>query len=135
MRRLNSISALLLTLTLVACGDDSVGPDDGIVGVYDLQLVGGWPLPYLAMQVEADKVEVVGGAITLNPDGTFSDVMTFQITEGGVARKEDDLYQGTFLKDGAGATLTPDGYMPYSVAISGPKLTLMIGDIPLTYQK
>jgi hypothetical protein len=136
MRRRNAISALMLTLTLLACGsDDGVGPDDAIIGVYDLEMVNGWPLPYLAVQVEADKVEVVGGAITLNGDGTFTDVMTFQITEGGAVRTEDDMYQGTFLKDGSGATLTPAGYMPYTVSITGSTLTLMIGEIPLTYKR
>ena len=135
MRRRNPIFALTLALTLIACGDSNVGPDDAIVGLYGLEMINGWPLPYLAVQVEEDKVEVVGGEIDLRGDGTFTDKMTFQITEAGVVRTEDDVYAGTFLKDGSGATLTPAGYMPYTVNIKGSQLTLMIGEVMLTYER
>ena len=137
MRRPLATLVLTLALPLAACADNT-GPEDTLEGTYTLQAINGASLPWLAVEEDAGKVEVAGGAITLLADGTFTDRMTFQVTEGGVARTEDDVYTGTYIRTATGATLTPlspIGYDPYTVAVSGSTMTQMINDFELTYRK
>ena len=136
MRRL--LTALVLTLALPLAGCDSTSPEDTLEGIYNLQSINGAALPWLAVNEAAGKVEVIGGAITLLADGTFTDKMTFVVTQGSVAQTEDDVYTGTYVKSATGATLTPlipAGFDPYTVVISGATMTQMINEFELTYRK
>jgi hypothetical protein len=137
MRRHLAVVALTLALPLAACAD-STAPEDTLSGTYTLETINGASLPWLAVDEAEGKVEVAGGSITLLADGTFTDRMTFRVTEGGVARSEDDTYTGTYIKTATGATLTPlapVGFDPYMVTVSGSTMTQMINDFELTYRK
>jgi hypothetical protein len=134
MRRLITVVALALALPLTACADNTA-PEDTLEGIYNLETINGIALPWLAVQVEGDKIEVTCGSITLGADGTFTDEMTFMITEGGVTRSEQDIYTGTYLKSTTGATLSPVGFEPYMVSISGSTMTQLINDFELTYRR
>ena len=136
MRRLLGVFALALSLPLAAC--DSTAPEDSIAGEYRLETVDGGTLPWLAVQVDADRIEVVSGSVRLATDGTFTDLTTFKITEAGVASTVDDVYTGTWLETPTGATLTivsPEGFDPYEVAIQGDRLSQIIGDVELVYRR
>ena len=131
MRRLLSALALSLALPLAAC--DSTSPDEGIDGEYVLQSINGGTLPWLVVEVGADKLEVVSGSILLRKDGSFLDRTTFRVTQNGTTRNEDDIYEGTFLQSATGATLRPVGFEPYMVAIAGNRLTQLLGTAELVY--
>jgi hypothetical protein len=136
MRRLLGVFALALSIPLAACG--STEPEEGIAGEYLLETVDGGTLPWLAVQVDADKIEVLSGSVRLGSDGTFADLTTFKITEAGVASTVDDIYTGTWLETPTGATLTilsPEGFDPYEVAIQGDRLSQVIGDVELVYRR
>jgi hypothetical protein len=137
MRRLITTVALALALPLAGCADNT-GPEDALEGIYNLQTINGAALPWLAAEFEADKIEVMSGAITLLADGTFTDEMTFLITEGGVTQTAQDVYRGTYLKTATGATLTPvtpAGFDPYPVVIAGSTMTQLINEFELTYRR
>lgn len=134
MRRRLVPLALTLVMALAACGDGT-GPEPGIDGVYTLKSINGNALPWIAFQIEQDKIEVLSGSITLRTDGSFTDLTTYRITESGVSRDEQDVYTGTFLETATGATLSPIGFEPYVVAIAGGKLTQIIGEFTLEYAR
>ena len=134
MRTLLRIFALALMLPLAGCSD-STSPEPGIEGVYTLRTINGGTLPWLAVNSGGTRVDVISGSITLLTDGTFTDKTTFKVVEQGVERLEDDVYTGTFVKTGIGATLNPVGFQPYIVSISGASMTQLIGEATLVYRK
>jgi hypothetical protein len=134
MRRPMAVLLLALVLPLAACSDGT-SPEESINGVYTLQTVNGINLPWVAFEASAGKVEVVSGSVTLRSDGSFTDLTTFRITENGVARNEDDVYTGTFVKSLIGVTLNPIGFQSYDVQIEGAMMTQLIGDSRLVYRK
>ena len=134
MSRHLAVLALTLALPFAACADNT-GPEDTLEGTYTLEAINGSALPWLAVEIDADKVEVASGAITLLTDGTFTDRMTFSITEGGVTRTESDVYAGMYIRTPTGATLSPMGFDPYTVEITGTTMTQMINEFELTYRK
>lgn len=133
MRRLFPLLGLVLALPLASC--DSTTPEGAIAGTYQLQTINGNHLPWTAFQVEADHLDVMSGAIVLEPDGTFTDRTSYQITENGASRMEEDLYTGTYALSVNGATLSPVGFEPYEVEIRGERMSQIIGDFELVYQK
>jgi hypothetical protein len=67
----------------VACGSDVSEPEQGsAIGSYHLKSVNGTTLPFLSVQSGTVKTEITGEVITLNGDGTFSDVETVRTSNG-----------------------------------------------------
>lgn len=59
-----------LGFALVACGDDSTGPES-ITGTYTLQSIDGEVLPaFLAVPTEAITIEITAGSVTLEKNMT-----------------------------------------------------------------
>ena len=70
MRR---IALLLAVVALAACNNDSTSPNGSVVGNYSLRTVNGNPLPYTF----SDGSVLVSDQLTLNSNGTYTDVATF----------------------------------------------------------
>jgi hypothetical protein len=73
----------LALLAVVSCGSDATGPAQGsAIGSYHLESVNGAALPFLSVQNGTAKTEITSEVITLNGDGTFSDVEIVRTTNG-----------------------------------------------------
>jgi len=73
----------LALLAAVSCGSDATGPGQGsAIGSYHLKSVNGAALPFLSVQSGTVKTEITSEVITLNGDGTFSDVEIVRTTNG-----------------------------------------------------
>jgi len=70
MRR---IALLLAVVALAACNNDSTSPNGSVVGSYSLRTVNGNPLPYTF----SNGSVLVSDQLTLNANGTYTDVATF----------------------------------------------------------
>ena len=76
MRKFPALTFALL-LPLAAC--ESTAPEEaGITGTYSLQTINGSSLPHTVLEAGSDRFEVTAGAITLNEDLTFTDLLTFR---------------------------------------------------------
>ena len=96
----------LLAVAVTACGGDDgdggTGPGD-ITGTYTIQTINGAPPPYtLWTEAEAGfQREITGGSVTLNADGTYSDVFHFRDTEAGVVTTGSAETEGTYTRSGS----------------------------------
>ena len=105
MRKFPALTFALL-LPLAAC--ESTAPEEaGITGTYSLQTINGSSLPHTVLEAGSDRFEVTAGAITLNEDLTFTDLLTFRVTEDGIITSRDDVLTGTYAHIGSALTMTP----------------------------
>lgn len=128
---------LVLTAAVFAgCGGDSATGPGSITGTYELQTVDGDPLPYVVVQIGADRLEITGGRITLNADNTFSDRLEFRLVEDGETTDPDpETVTGTYQASGSSVTLTYPGGETSTVTVSGGTLTQSVEGITFVYRK
>src|SRR5687768_5471834 len=81
-RAARTVGVLGVALAAACGGDDETlaGPDDQVVGTYTLRTVAGRAVPVVLAEEEGVKLEVVSGALTLNPNGTYAGTMTLRVT-------------------------------------------------------
>ncbi len=81
--RITAALVTLLPLAFSACTDDATGPaGDAVVGRYQLQTVNGARLPFVVVQSDTARGELTSDQLTLNADGTFSDIEGLRTTRG-----------------------------------------------------
>lgn len=73
VKQMSALLALPLVLTAGACDISTPGQQE-MAGIYTLLEIGGKPLPVLFYRSDMYDTEshIVGGALTLNADSTFS---------------------------------------------------------------
>ena len=83
-RRITAVAIMtFLPFAFGACADDATGPAQGaVVGRYQLQTVNGASLPFVVVQSDTSKGELTSDQLTLNADGTFSDIEGLRTTHG-----------------------------------------------------
>lgn len=129
----------LLTLSLAGCVDGMTSPsiDEAILGTYELKSINENELPFLLIDDEYRKVEVVTGSIVLNDDGTFSDAIDYQITPvDAPAGPWSDVITGTFVQNPGALSMVSDkgGVYDVSMAEDG-RLSQLIGEYTLVYAR
>lgn len=104
-RPLRAALALVIGL-LAACGDagptapDSGGLEDLGPGMFRLVHINGRALPYVMLETPVQRVEIVGGELTVQPGGGFVQVLTFgETTTAGYAQRQSSV-TGTYTLDG-----------------------------------
>ena len=102
MRRLLAACVALLA---IACGD-STSPSASAAGTWTLQTVNGAPLPFVLLQVGADKLELTSDVITANSTGSFTQMTTLKTTEDGQVTTESIPDAGTYTQAGTAITFT-----------------------------
>ncbi len=88
-----------------ACGGDSTSPSS-IAGTYNLQTIDGQSLPVVIFEVGTDKVEVTAGFMLLNSDQTYSESVSFRITDGAIVTTDVEATTGSWTLSGSAITFT-----------------------------
>ena len=125
-----------LVFGLVACDDDSTGPED-IAGTYTLVTVDGEALPVVAEEIGTTYViELTAGSATLHEDLTCSLGFTQRVTDNGTVTTGTSTTLCTYtLNDGALTLTLPPLNDTIDGSISGSTLTLNGNVGVLVYRK
>lgn len=106
MRRIALAAGMLLALAACSGSDGPTEPTAAsVVGAYSLQTIAGHPLPAVILQDASGKREVIAGTLSLNQDGTFSDVGTIRDSFGGTVVTNSSGDFGTYSLTGAAVIL------------------------------
>jgi len=105
---------------------------------YALVSVNGHRLPYVA-EVARDgplgPTEILGGSLTLQPNGVFSMLTTHRDTKPAGQRSYDSKFSGACAPDGDGYRMFWDGGGDTQLAISGDTVTVNNGGTLFRYLK
>ncbi len=138
-RLARSVAVLGVALAAACGGDDSpAGPGDPgnqVAGTYTLRTVAGRTLPAVLFEEGSDKLEVVSGALTLNPNGRYTGTMTLRVTEGGSVTTETDSGTGTYTTTGGALVLIDEEGERTTVARSGDSITISDGGIAMVFTR
>ncbi|HUF50854.1 MAG TPA: hypothetical protein VMN60_08485 [Longimicrobiales bacterium] len=126
---------LLTALVLTACSD-STGPEATVVGSYSLRTINEQAPPVTIYQDSQGRVEITGGSVNLNADGTFTDRTDIRIVSGTTSLADTEIASGTYVHSGGTVQLrTSDGDV-YSMSFSGGNtLTQTIEGFVVVYRK
>ena len=119
-------------VALAACSDSS-GPDATIHGTYTLRTVNGQTLPATIFQDASGRFDITGGTLTLNSNGTFTDVVMFRIVSGTTTITDQASGTGTFAEAGNTVTFTTTDGETYTMTRSGGTLTQVVSEEGLTF--
>ena len=130
MRRLVVLAALLAA---AACeSSNSVSPTVSIAGQYDLATVNGSSLPYTFTSTNGASATLTSDILTMNPDGSYSDIAQFQSPQGPYTIDEIGTYSS--LNGSITFDDQTDGIV-YSGSLSGNVLTEINSGVTEVYQK
>ena len=124
MRRLLLLTA---SIALVACGgSDSTGPVASVEGTWNLQTVGGSPLPYTAAYNPSPvyRLEILGDQVVVSGDGTYVETAQIRETNGTTVTESTEQDTGTWVQHGNRVDITSDTGGTSTAVISGDKLAL-----------
>jgi hypothetical protein len=136
--RARRCSALLLVGGAAALGgcDEISGPEDAAVGAYSLRSVDDVSLPVIIEQRAGYTKEIIGGVISLNADGTFSDRLITREVSGSLVVPRTDTIIGTYSRtnDLLTFTATVDNSR-WNGTINGVTLVQIISGLTLVYRR
>jgi hypothetical protein len=120
-RRLALYGMLAMAMAVAGCGDDDETTEPtNIAGTYTLRTIDGAALPFTlftAAQNDGTKREVTGGTVTLEADGTYSDVFEFRDTDAlGEVTEYTDPNTGTYVRTGNTLAFTAFNEVPQQPA-------------------
>jgi len=94
-------------LLAVACGGESSTQPaaTSIVGVWDLHSVASAKLPLMLLRSPDASADLMSDVVTLDPDGTYSEVMKIRHAAGSKVTVESYVGSGTYSVSAATVTL------------------------------
>lgn len=105
-----------------------------VTGTYELVGANGRRLPVPAGRIQQGSSEMVGGSLTLNPDGTYSYRLLFHVQQLDRGYADSALQGGTYSRRMSTVTFqAPGGNM--SGQLAGSILTLKMGDWTYLFRK
>ena len=120
----------------VGCGGgDSTGPNDSVAGVYSLRTVNGANLPFVLIQVGADKVEITADVLTLTDAGSFTEITTIRTTTNGQVSTTTEADAGSYTRSGTAITATYNSGGTATGTIGGGTITVAFEGLSLVYRK
>jgi hypothetical protein len=128
----------LAAAVLAACGgDSSTGPGATVTGTYHLQTINAQPLPFTIFSVGGDHIDVTSSRLTLNQDGSFTEVTGYRVVESGVTTNETGTTVGTYVRNGNELTFTDASDLTeYEASWDGGRhITQTTGELTLVYRK
>lgn len=142
--RIVPLGLLLGALGLASC-DNNTGNfvptiDNVLVGTFALRTVNGHLVPTTLLNpaFSPDSVIVQSGAITINVDNTFSDIVAFQETLNGVAFQRTIICDGTYTRVGTAFTFVeilrvPDCDRTFTGVVTGNVLQAFVRGVPAVF--
>jgi hypothetical protein len=125
MKTIARVLLLAMIPAFAACDDDSSGPDLDVEGTYQLELVNNQPLPFvLDQQGTTFLAELTSAAITLNANGSFTDVATIRTTDNGVVTTESQPDGGIYTQNNSVVSLHYQGGGIINATVNGNTLTI-----------
>ncbi len=105
-----------------------------VTGRYELVGANGRRLPVPAGRIQQGSSEMVGGSLTLNPDGTYSYRLLFHVQQLDRDYADSAVRGGTYTRRMSTVTFqAPGGIM--SGQLAGSALTLKMGDWTYLFRK
>jgi hypothetical protein len=140
MRRVTLLLAAVATAMGVACGDtnDSVaGPDlVPVDGVYALQTVNGYPLPYLLFQQDSTTATVLDGHLAITSTGSWTETVNLRVVTGTDTTTQAATGSGTLFRSGSSLLFADlDNNPYYTGTASTNRLDLDAGGVKIVYSK
>ena len=134
--RIGLVVAVVVGLTAAGGCGDSGEPDVGIPGAYALTAIAAQSLPFAIIDFgNGDKVEITGGGILLNADGTFSQTLNSTSTFDGTPESISETRDGTYVVTGTSITLNFSDNESLTGSIDGITLTVTVERVPWTFRK
>ena len=128
--------AIATALLLLGGCDSPGGPDPNAhVGRYTIAAVNGEDLPFLALVVDGRTTEIMAGSVTLNASGTASDTYTYRYTDGFHVVEETTHDAGSYTRNGEDVAVTWSSGVIETFSYGGDELTLLEGNLLITYRK
>jgi hypothetical protein len=100
-----AIFAVLGVVLVAACNDTTVVNGDAS-GTYTLTAINGASLPFLLDATATDTLLLTSGSITINPDGTFVETLSADVTTGGTKTTQTNVCPGNYVQRGNAFTFT-----------------------------
>lgn len=114
-------------MACVACsGSDAVSPQSApratstLSGTYGLSSLSGLPLPQTIGADGLGAIDVLGGTIQLNADGSYLDVLTFRRRGAGGIQVIADTLRGSFFELNRVLVMNPRGGDSELASLQGP---------------
>jgi hypothetical protein len=115
LRRLAFTLAAAVPLLVAACSDSPTAPSASLEGSYSLRTVNGANVPVTLATMGADRVDITGGTLTLNNNGTFSGQLAFRFVFSGATTNQSESSSGTWTASGNTVTLSSEGDVTIAV--------------------
>ena len=140
MRWLRSLAtAAALSVTLVACDDDSDLPTLGgpriVTGTFDLVTIDGQALPVTIIDETTFVVEVLSGSITLNPDRSCIIQESYRETENGVVSNTSVTLACEYTASGSSITIVDENDEQLDATIEDGVLRYTLSGLEYVYER
>ncbi len=105
-----------------------------VTGTYELMAVNGARLPVQAARTSQAEAEIVGGSLTLNPDGTYAQRLLFQVRRLKQSYPDSAVRTGTYERRLSTITFrAPGGNVTGQLA--GPVIAVKLDGWTYTFRK
>jgi hypothetical protein len=135
MHRLFALTAFATLLSVAACGDSPTEASGSAVGTWHLQTVNGSPPPVTLLQLNGYRLEVIGGVLVINSNGTYANSFTYRETVDGTATTEQETDFGTWVQTGSTILLEDDEGFQAQASVSGNQLTFIENGLTVRYAR
>lgn len=135
MRRLAVTALFASVLAVTACGDGPTGISGSAEGTWFLQTINGTPPPVTIVDIPGYRVEVMGGVLELDSDGSYINTYTYRETDNGVPNTVDETDFGTYSQSGSTIILEDNQGFEAQATISGDQLTISEGGFTIRYAR
>jgi hypothetical protein len=127
---------LLAVVPVFAACDDDGGPELNVEGTYQLQTVNNQALPFVLDQEGTIYLEeLLSAAITLNANGTFTDIATVRTTDNGVVTTESQPDGGIYTQNNSVVSLHYQGGGTINTTVNGNTMTIVGPGLTFVFRK
>jgi hypothetical protein len=117
-----------IAFMVAACGHETTGPSptrSSIPGTYNLTMVDGHVLPFVALDLGAYRITIVSGTLVLRSDGTYSFEVGHRTDDSGNVRTGTDTDVGLWnAEDDAISLASTKDVVPRTGVVAGNAITL-----------
>lgn len=127
-------AGLLVAVLLAGWGGAACQRSVAITGTYELVAINGARLPVQAARTSQAEAEIVGGSLTLNPDGSYAQRLLFQVRRLKQSYPDSAVRAGTYERRLSTITFhAPGGNVTGQLA--GPVIAVKLDGWTYTFRK